>query len=109
MSLAELERATQKTNVSTVINRLLERGAVIVSERLNERYRPKKVSYVRLAMGVEDAFAAVKRAEKQERILLALLEMSQMMRCTDAPKEVEREQLLKRAGENARILTAMAK
>lgn len=109
MSLAELERATQKTNVSTVINRLLERGAVIVSERLNERYRPKKVSYVRLAMGVEDAFAAVKRAEKQERILLALLEMSQMMRCTDTPKEVEREQLLKRAGENATILSAMAK
>ncbi len=108
MTVGELEKALEKNNLSSMVNRLLEKGVIIVSERLNERYKPKKVNYVKLNMAVEDAFAAVKRSPKQERILLALLEMSQMLRCSDEPKEVERDTLLQRSGENVAILRAMA-
>lgn len=108
MTISELEKAVDKTNLSPIIKRLLEKNAVIVSERLNERYKPKRVNYVKLSMGVEEAFNAVKRSTKQEKILLALLEMSQMHRCTDAPKEVERDALLSRSGESVAILRAMA-
>lgn len=107
MTISELEKAVDKHNLSPVIKRLLEKNAVIVSERLNERYKPKRVNYVKLAMGVEEAFAAVKRSPKQEKFLLALLEMSKMLRCSDEPKEVEREALLSRAGESIAILRAM--
>ena len=109
MSVTELEKALENKNISSLIKRLLEKEAVIVSEKLNERYRPKKVHYVKLTAAVEDAFKAVQRSQKQERVLLALLEMSKMHRCTDTPKEVEREQLLKRAGEDTTVVAAMVK
>lgn len=109
MNLTRIEKALDVPNVSKLVKNLLEVGAVIISERLTERYKPKKIGYVRLCMDVERAFESVKRSEKQQRLLLALLEMSRMSLVTDVPKEVERELLLKRAGETSPTLLSMAK
>lgn len=103
MSLAEIEKQTGFRNIGPMVSRLLARGAVIISERLVERYRSRKVSYVRLlAERGDDArlhamFDEVHRAKKQERVLLALLELSGFMRRDKAPAEVTLANLLERS------------
>ncbi len=109
----EIERKTGFRNVESLVSALLDKGAVMISEKLVERYRSRKETYVRLCAnhGDNDAihrfFDLVKGAKKQETMLLALIEMSEITR-NDA-KEVSREQLLERTGLTTTILSAMAK
>ncbi len=116
LSVEDVRKATGFTSAGAVITRLLERGAVMISEKLVERYRSRKEPYVRLAFPPDDreamqgAFDAVKGAAKQEKALLALIDLSARMR-RDAPsdKEVSRAELLERSGVTTTILAAMAK
>ena len=72
VSLDSLARKTGITTVGPVVNSLLARNAVMVSENLVERYHARKETYVRLsaARGDSDAlhaaFDAVKKGSKQE-------------------------------------------
>lgn len=117
MSLGELGRATGFTNISAIVGRLLDKDAVIVSERLVERYRSRKETYVRLSCppGDQEAihgyFDAVKGAKKQETALLSLLELSGHHRASESnpPREITRAELLERSGVTTSILLAMQK
>lgn len=112
MSVGEIERATGLTNVNAVAIRLLEKGAAVISERLVEKYAPRRVSYVKLAMEPDDtdrlheAFDAVKSARRQEQALLALIELSGTMH--GRRDEVTLESLKERAGVSTAIIQAMA-
>lgn len=104
---AKMER---KEGLPTLVNRLIERGVLIVSEKLVERYRVKRASYVAVNVTHEelpDAFALVKGARKQEALLLAMLELSGFQRGEAA--EVSREALLERAKVSSAILSAVEK
>ncbi|MCM1484140.1 MAG: primosomal protein N' [Muribaculaceae bacterium] len=116
LSIADIEKETGLSRVSALAGRLLERGAVIISEKLNERYRSKKINYVRLNVGtdvsssVHAAFDAVKGAQKQEKALLALVDLSGILRQGDSPvREVTQTELLERSGVTQPILAAMAR
>lgn len=115
MSVAEIEKATGLTRVSAVAARLIESGAVIVSEKLMERYRSRHINCVRLLCRPGDderrreLFQAVKGARKQETALLALIDMSGMMHAGAEPREVTQAELLERSGVSQPILAAMAK
>lgn len=96
--------------VEALVNRMIERGALVISEKLVERYRVRHETYVALNVMREElpeAFSRVKGAKKQETLLLAMLEMSGFQR-GDA-REVSRAALLERAGVAASILTALEK
>lgn len=115
LSLTEIEKKTGFKNCIDLINRLLIREAVIISEKLVERYRSKKETYVRLTAECNDndalhrAFEAVKGAKKQEMVLLALIELSGFSRRDAEIVEVSRNQLLERSGMTTAIVAAMAK
>lgn len=115
MTVADIEKATGLTRVGAIATRLLERGAVMISEKLVERYRSRRVSYVRINATAGDSerlhklFDAVKGAPKQEKALLALVELSGVMRKDSAVKEVPQTELLDRTGLSQPILAAMAK
>lgn len=110
-SLADLARETGFAAIGAIANRLLERGAIIISERLVEKYRSRKIHYVALeaspgdADAVHRAFDAVKGAKKQETALLALLELTDYNR--GGSREVTRAELMERAGVTATIIKAM--
>lgn len=114
MSVAEIEKATGLTGVSVTATRLLEKGALAISEKLVERYTSRKVTYVRITSergdseGLHAAFDAVRGAKKQEQMLLALLDMSGHMRKGAEPTEVTQSALLERTGLSQPILRAMA-
>lgn len=113
MSIADIEKSSGMKRVSQLASQLLDSGHVVVSEKLTERYRTRKVPYVRLtqtsADGIAAAFASVKGAKKQETLLLALLQLSGSGRGGSTIAEVSREQLLEKSGVSGAVLLAAAK
>lgn len=114
MTPAEIERKTGFRNVEAIASNLLEKGAIIISEKLMERYRSRQETYVKLTVpqgnndAIHSAFDMVKNAKKQETVLLALLELSGFTRKDSPAKEVSRAELHERTGLTAPIITAMA-
>ena len=89
---------------------MIERGILIISEKLVERYRVKRETYVAVNVTHEclaEAFAKLKGARKQEALLLAMLELSGFQRGETV--EVRREALLERAQVSPAILSAVEK
>lgn len=112
MTPGEIEKKTGFKNVAALIGRLIERGAVMVSEKLVERYRAKKEVFLRFAEGysretMHGAFDKVKGAKRQETLLLAMIELSHVMR--DENREVSRAQLLERSGVSPAIINEVVK
>lgn len=113
MTLSEIQRKTGFKNIEATINRLIEHEAVIISEKLVERYRSRKESYVRLNVNQNDSsalhsmFDKVHGARKQETALLALIELTGTGQRKGLPKEVSRAELLERSGVTTAILKAM--
>lgn len=114
MTPAEIEKKSGFRNVEAIVSRLHEKGAIIVSEKLVERYRSRKETYVRLTAeksnseALHSAFDKVKSAKKQEAMLLALIELSGFTRKDEPIKEVSRSKLLERTGLTSPIIAAMA-
>lgn len=115
LSTSDIEKKTGFKNSLNIINHLISIGAVIVSEKLIERYRSKKETYIKLTAepgdseGLHKAFDAVKGAKKQETLLLALIEMSGFTRKGAETLEVSRAQLLERTRVTTAIISALAK
>lgn len=114
MSMADLEKATGLTSLPRIVSRLIAKRVVTVSEKLVERFRPRTISCVRLAAEASgfdftEAFAKVKGAPKQERALLALIELSGATRRDTAPREVTRTELMERADVTLPVISSMEK
>ncbi|WP_304611810.1 replication restart helicase PriA [Paramuribaculum intestinale] len=111
LTVADIEKLTGFTGVNALIGRMIDKKAVAVSEKLVERYAPRRETYVRMAFGHGDtealhrAFDAVASARRQEAALLALTDMSGIMR--GEPSEVAVKALCERADINLPILKAL--
>ena len=109
VQIAEIAKATGFKTVERNVSHLLDMDALHVSERVVDNYRPKTEACVRLttARGDEAAlhqyFDQLKRAPKQEALLLAYLDLSRWLQNGDV-KEVSKENLLKRAGVSSAVL-----
>ncbi len=115
LSLAEIDKATGFRNVAGVTSALVEKGAVIISEKLVERYRSRKETYVEVAITRGDsemlhaAFDTVRSAPRQEKALLTLLELTGFMRKGTDLRQVTKKELMERAGVSAAIVSALEK
>ena len=115
LSPAEIRKETGFRNVESITSLLLEKGVVIISEKLVERYRSRYETYVKVLAhqgevnALHEMFNAVKGAKKQEKMLLALLELSSFTRQDSKPIEVTRNQLLEFTGLMPSIISAMSK
>ena len=116
MTMADIEKAAgfKHIHLAQCISMLLHKGAIIISERLVERYRPLHETYVRPcfphadSFDLADAFAKVKGAARQEKALQTLIQMSGFHRPSEPPKEVSRATLMEQAGVSTAIIRAMA-
>jgi len=110
MSVSAIENTLKSGNVASTVNRMIESGMLIVSEKLVERYRVRHETYVAMNITCEElpeAFALVRGARKQETLLLAMLEMSGFQRGSAC--EVPKTTLLERAQVSPAIFTALEK
>ncbi|MCM1028964.1 MAG: primosomal protein N' [Pseudoflavonifractor sp.] len=120
ITMADLEKATGLKSLQRILSSLIDKRAVTVAEKVVERFKAKHISCVRLAQAIADEaksspdsltriFDAVKGAPRQEKAMLALIEMSGAMRRDTAPKEVTRAELMERADVTAPIISALEK
>lgn len=100
----------KKSSVYPVVNKLLKKKLIYLKEELQEKYKPKKVSCVRLASPyatnqelLEEAFDLVSKAERQMETLMAFLQLSREY------KFVKRADLIKKAGVTHSVIQAMVK
>ena len=109
VQIAEIAKATGFKTVERNVSHLLDLDALHVSERVIDNYRPKTEPCVRLTIDRKDEqtlhqyFDQLKRAPKQEALLLAYLDMSRWLQGGDV-KEISKENLLKRAGVSSAVL-----
>lgn len=116
MRISEIERATGFTNVGAIATAMLEKEAVIISEKLVERYTSRTVPYIRIALPKDDsdalraAFEKVGKSSqiKQQQAFQALIEMSGFMRRDTQPREVSQNELLERTGLTRQVLKQIA-
>ncbi len=113
ISLIDVEQQTKIKNVISVINPLLNRGIIEIAEKVVEKYRPKTEKMVRLTIskdnqeGLHDFFDKVTRSIRQEKTLIAYLELSKWL-VEKTPRPVTRQSLCDAANSNPGILKAMA-
>lgn len=104
MSSKNLAKTTGIERTETLVDAMLEKGAVIVSERLVERFRPRKQYMITPVMDlaadrraeVRRLYDVVGRAPVQQRILTALLQLTGALSGKDV-KPVLRARLLEAA------------
>ncbi len=115
LSVAKLEKETGVKGLTARVSRMVEKGAIIVSEKLVERFRAKTETFVRLLVprgdneAMRKAFEAVRGARRQEQMLQTLMALSKFTAVTGKPEAVSRSALLEKCGSTTPILQALAK
>lgn len=111
LPVAAIEKSTKIQGITKLVGDMIERGMLVVSEKIVERYRSQKIKYVRSLVDEsnrKEAFEAVRRARQQEQLLLALMEMSRKKPgCVSV--DVPRQELLSRASVTPAILNELVK
>lgn len=113
MKISDIEAEVKIKNCTGIINSLLESGVVGIDERVVEKYRPRKETFVTLTLsqndqdGLHEYFGMLSRSRKQERLLIAWLDMSGWLHPSNPVKEVSKAKLLEVAGSTPGILKAL--
>ena len=98
MSTSEIEKKSPETPVMKAIYSLMESGAVVVREKISERFKPKNEEYYRLVIDRENpeilqsVFKNL-RSERHQKLLMTLIHLSDFTRKNLPLKEVSRESL----------------
>ncbi|MEG1748208.1 MAG: primosomal protein N' [Tannerellaceae bacterium] len=114
LTVAELEKKTGLRNVVPILATLMARGAVEVSEQLKRGFSPKTQTFIRLTEAYHDEtrlqelFLEMKRAHKQEVLLLCYLDLSHAMNPMLA-MEVRRKELLEKSACSLATLEGLLK
>ena len=112
--IADLDTFDNPGAARKAAKNLLDSGRLVVHERVVDKYVSKKVTRVHLNCNREDhdklhtLFDLVGKARKQEKLLIAYLELSGWMQTGKELRPVERKQLLVRSGSSPAVLKAMA-
>ncbi len=117
LKVSELEKALSVPGIPAAVNTMLRHGLLEIDERTVERYRPKLANMVTLTIDPEEEdaddrlhefFDRVSRSARQERLLMAWLEMSGWMRGRrDEIAEVEKKQLIETTGSTPAVFKAL--
>lgn len=113
MRVQEIDTETKFKNTGAVINSMLEEGLIVVDEKVVERYRPKRESYVSLTVerhdheSLHDIFDRLSRSRQQEKALIAYLDLSGWLHPVAELKDVKRQELLETAKVTPGVLKAL--
>ncbi|MDR1200816.1 MAG: primosomal protein N' [Tannerellaceae bacterium] len=114
LTISELEKKTGLRNVVSSITSLMARGAVKINEEVKRGFTPKMQTFIRLATRyhdeskLHDVFLKLKRAPKQEALLLCYLDISHALNPSLA-QELSKKELIDKSGSNSSILDVLIK
>jgi len=114
ISIKDVSKIIGNQKVISLIKNLIEKGVVLPEEELKEKYRPRKVAYVKLNNKYENnelldetLTRLEKKAEKQWLILISYLNLSKKFSANE--KEVKRSELVESISAKASNLLALQK
>lgn len=111
--ISEIEESAKLKAATQVANQLLEMGVVVIDEKVTDKYKPKKETFVVLNARrgdndlLHEYFSKVSRSRKQEATLISWLELSGWLSPAGDLKEVTRDDLIKKAGVTPAILKSL--
>lgn len=117
-NVQQLQRELGNVHIMKVVRQLLDKGAIRMKEEVKRNYKPKTELCVRLAesffseKAINEAFDGLKRAPKQQDLLMKYVEMSALSAALHLKNykllaEVKRQDLLSAAGVNVSVYTAL--
>ena len=107
--MSDLDRERSHATTARYVSRMLQKGIIVADEKATSSYKAKTIAIVSACNDVKNhewlhqAFDAVTTATKQERLLIAFLELIK----NQAVPEVTREELLTKAKVSPGILKAI--
>ena len=107
--MSDLDRERSHATTARYVSRMLQKGIIVADEKATSSYKAKTIAIVSACNDVKNhewlhqAFDAVTTATKQERLLIAFLELIK----NQAVPEVTREELLTKAKVSPSILKAI--
>lgn len=113
MRLSEIEAELHMRSAGPLVSRMLGMGIVNIDEKVVEKYRAKRETYIYLCAErgdherLHEYFDMVRRSHMQEKALIGYLDMSGWMQHHGELAEVTRGELLKTTGVSAGVLKAM--
>jgi primosomal protein N' (replication factor Y) len=111
-TIKELIKTTGYKTLLPTVKSLLDKNAVALSEELREAYKPRKEAYIRLAdewlpeERLQALLDSMKRAPKQQKMVMAYLELSRHF-AKSGQRDVSQKELLAHTRLSPAILTAM--
>ncbi|MDH6357210.1 primosomal protein N' [Parabacteroides sp. PF5-9] len=114
LTVSQLEKKTGLRNVMPVVASLMARGAVEVSEELKRGFVAKTQTYIRLNERylqedvLKKVFDELKRAKKQEILLIGFLELSHTLN-PSLIQEVSKKELLEYSHSSSNVLDSLLK
>jgi primosomal protein N' (replication factor Y) len=111
VNIATLNQSTGLKNTLPQVKALLEKGAVAIEEQMINSYKEKKQEFVCLHTNfgeeeIGDIINNLKRAKKQQEVLLSYLNLSKHY-FQDQPQKVSVSDLIQSAGTNRSIVKAL--
>ncbi|MGQ9846130.1 MAG: replication restart helicase PriA [Bacteroidales bacterium] len=106
--LDELQSLLNKKNIQPIIHKLLQNQCIQIEESLTNRYVPKRVEYIDLAIDIENEehlnnlFSKLVKAPKQSDVLLAFFSLNQSRYDKTVP--IKKEELLKTSKDDGSAL-----
>lgn len=114
LTASAIEKKLGNRRLTKVLAGMLAKKILVVSEKVVERYRVVKRPYVRITIprgdsaAVDAAFAALKRSQKQENVLVSLIALSEFYRADTPLLEVPLEVLCEKADVTRSIVKALS-
>lgn len=114
LTISDLGKKTGLRNIISWVTALMGKEAVSVSEELKRGFVPKKQTFIRLSKvyqneaKLQEVFAGLKRAKKQEQLLLCFLDKSQVWN-GHSLRELGKRELLKCSDCSPAILEGLLK
>jgi primosomal protein N' (replication factor Y) len=108
LKIQDMMSILDKKNVLPVIKRLLEKNAISVQEEIYEKYKPKLIRYVKIALqfssenGLQKLLEELSRAPKQRDVIMALFSIS-----AQTKKPVKVSDLTQESGASSSIVKAL--
>ncbi len=113
LRISEIEAETKMKDTARIINSMLEHDLIGIDEKVVEKYKPKKETFVTICADREERdkvhgfFDLVRRSQQQERLLISWLDMSGWLVRNSELRDVSRRQLLEATGATAATLKRM--
>jgi primosomal protein N' (replication factor Y) len=110
LDLAEIAQIIDRKTVYPIVKRLIDKGVIVVEEEIKAVYRPKKEKYVTLNDSItaeaqlEGIFDGLKRAVKQQELLLQYLQLSNHF---GNRVEVKKADLIEKSGLSSAIVKSL--